>query len=135
VGPCLDRLEETEGVVVVDNVGSAELENIRLLGVLGLRGFLVDLRVFHDIRLSILKKDKTNRLGGIALSHDLRSNIDILGGGKADEDGVSDLDQAVVNAVGVNVFDTAISHILADAGSKKSLVDTSISVRGDSDLG
>lgn len=134
VRPRLDRLEEAEGVVVVDDVGSAELEHVGLLGVFGLRGLLVDLGVLHDVGLAVLQEDQADGLSRVALAHDLGGDINVLGCGKADEHGIGDPHQAVVNAIGVDVLNAALAHVLPHARCHKSLVDTAVSVRGDSNL-
>ncbi|KAI6769872.1 hypothetical protein HG530_004501 [Fusarium avenaceum] len=132
--PLGNRVEETERVVVVDNVGSTESKEIGLLGVKLLSGGLVNLRVLNDVRLAVLGENQTDRLGSIALTDDLGGNVDVKGSRETDEDGISNLDKAVVNTVGVNVLDTALSHILNDTRNDKSLVETTVSVGGNSNL-
>lgn len=99
---------------MVDNVGSTELENVWLLGVFGLCSFLVNFGVFYDIWLSILKKNETNRLSGIALADDLSSDINVLGGTETNKDWVGDLHKTIVYTVCVNVLDSALTHVADD---------------------
>lgn len=134
VRPGLDRLQETEGVVVVDDVGSAELQHIRLLGVLGLSSLLVNLRVLNDIRLAVLLQNQTNRLSGIAFPHHLSGNVDVLRGSETNEDRVCNLDQAVVNTVCVDVLDATVTHVLPHSRGDEGLVDTAISIWCDGSL-
>ena len=119
---------------MVDDVGSPELEHIWLFGVLGLGCLLVNLGILDNTRLAILLQDQAHGLGGIALPHHLRSNVDVLGGSKTNEDRVRNLDQTVVNAVGVNVLHSTAAHVLTHSRGNESLVDTTISIRRDGSL-
>lgn len=134
VCPVGDALEETEAVVVVDNVGGAELEQAAVLGVLCLGELLVDLAVFDNGGLAVLLHDETDALGGVALADHLGGDLDILLRAKADEGRVGDTDKAVVHAVSVNVLDTALLHVLHDTRAYQSLVETTVSVRCHGDL-
>ncbi|KAI6761286.1 hypothetical protein HG531_001839 [Fusarium graminearum] len=134
MSPLGDGVEEAERVVVVDNVGSTESEEIRLLGVGLLGSGLVDLGVLNDIGLAVLGENQTDGLGSVALAHDLGSNVDIKGGREANEDRVGDLDEAVVNAVGVDVLDATLSHVVNNTRKNKSIVETAVSIRSNSNL-
>lgn len=134
VSPVLDRLEEPEGVVVIDDVGGTVLEDVGLLGVLGLGSLLVNLRVLDHIGLAVLQQDQADGLSGIALAHHLGSDVDVLGGSKANEDWVGDLDKAVVHSVEVDVLDATAAHVLAHTGDHEGLVDATVSIRGHGDL-
>ena len=134
VGPGLDRLEELERVVVVDDVGRAELEQVRLLGVHGFGGRLVDLGVLDHVGLAVALQDKAHGLGGVALAHHLGRDVDLLGGREADEDRVGDLDEAVVDAVVVDVLDTSRTHVFPHARRHQRLVDAPVAVGSDRDL-
>lgn len=134
VHPVLNRFEEVERVVVVNDVSSPELEQLRILGVLGLGGRLVNLRVLDHVGLAVLLHNQTYGLGSIALAHHLGGNVDVLGGGKSNKDGVGDLDETVVYAVGVDVLDAALAHVLAHARGDNGLVDTTVAVGSHSNL-
>lgn len=118
---------------MVDNVGGTELENVFVLFVHGLGSLSVNLAVFDDVGLAVLQQDETDGLGGIALADDLGGEVDVLGGGEADEEGIADFDERVVDAVGVDVLDTALADIRQDFG-EKSAVDTAVSVGSYSNL-
>ena len=132
--PLGDGLQEGEGVVVVDNVGGAELEDVGLAGVLGLGGLLVNLGVFNNVGLAVLGEDQTDGLGSIALADNLGGDVDLLVGGEADEGWVGDLDEAVVYAVGVDVLDTSLAHVINDTREDEGVVDTTVAVGGHGNL-
>lgn len=134
VSPLRDGVEEAEGVVVVDDVGSAESQNVGLLRVGLLSGGLVNLGVLDNVGLAVLGENQADGLGGIALADDLGSNVDVERSGEADEDGVGDLDKAVVDAVGVDMLDSTLAHVIKNTRDDESLVDTTVSVGGDGDL-
>lgn len=134
VSPQRDALQEAEGVVVVDNVGGAVLEELGVAGVASLSSLLVNLGVLHNVRLAVLGEDQADRLGSITLSYDLGGNVDVEGCREADEDGVGDLDKAVVNAVSVDVLYTALAHVVQNARNDESLVDAAVAIRGDGNL-
>ncbi|KAH6609319.1 hypothetical protein Trco_002665 [Trichoderma cornu-damae] len=134
VRPPGDALQEAERVVVVDDVGRAELEQMGMAGVASLGSLLVDLGVLDNVGLAVLAENQADRLGGVALPHNLGGNVDVEGGREADEDGVGNLDQAVVDAVGVDVLDAALAHVVQDAGDDEGLVDAAVAVGGDGHL-
>lgn len=134
VRPGLDRVEESEGVVVVDNVGGPELQHVGLLGVLGLGRLLVDLGVLDHVGLAVSLQDQAHRLGGVTLANNLGGDVDVLRGGKSNEHGVGNLDQAVVHTVVVDVLDAPLPHVLSHAGREEGLVDSTVSIGGNGNL-
>ena len=99
-------------------------EGMRRRGMLG---------VLDDIGLAILLDDEADGLVGSSLPDNFRSNVNVLGGGEADEYGIRDFDQAVVNAVGVDVLNASFAHVGARFGEHECLIDTAVTVRCDGD--
>lgn len=126
-----DGLEEGDRVVVVDDVGGAELEDLWVLGVDGGGGGLVNFRILDYVGLAVLGDDEADGLIGGAFAHDLGADLDTLGGGEAQEGGVRNSDKGVVDTVGVDVLDSAGLHVSEDAGLDESEVDSAVSIWGD----
>lgn len=125
---------------MVGDVGGAELEVARGLG----RGgeFGGDLRVLDDAEFAALESDDSDRLGGIRLLDDLGSTVGFTSDAVAEEDGVGDADEAVVDAVGVEVVDAAGCEVGEDGGgggggegSAKASVEAAVAIGSDGDGG
>lgn len=134
VSPRFNGFQKSEGVVVIDNVGSTELEHFGVFRVLGFGCFLVDLGVFHNIRPAVLLQNQSHRFCSIAFPDDLSGDINVLGGCKANEYGVGNLGETVVDTVGVNVLNAPLSHILTHARCNECLVNTTVTIRCNGDL-
>jgi len=107
-----DILQEAEAVIVVDDICSSEFEYVRMTGIHLFRSCRIDFRVLNHIRLAIPLEDETNRLLSIALSDDLGGDVDIFARGKADEGWISHFYQAIVDAVGMDMLDSSLAHVL-----------------------
>ncbi len=106
-------LEEGCGVEVVGDVCCAERERARL-GVDLLRLLGRDFGVLHDAVLAFLARDDADTLGWVCLWDDLGAAFGLLGDAVADKDGVSDFDEAVVDAIGVDILDVACAEVVDD---------------------
>lgn len=111
VHPFLDAVEEAEGVVVIDNVSGAEFQEVVVLGVAGLSHGGVDFGILDDVWAAVLLQDQANRFFSIAFTDNFSGDVNRFSGGKANEGGVGNFDETVVNAVGVDMLDTSFPHI------------------------
>jgi len=130
----LDAVEEVGRVEVVGNVGGPEGEAAGRVGHLSL--LARKLRVLDDsVAVTALGKD-TDRLGGDVLADDLGAARGVALNAAANEHGVGDADEAVVDAVAVDVLDAAGVEVREDGGRVAGLegaaegsVETAVSVR------
>jgi hypothetical protein len=99
--PRLDRLEEGEREEVVRDVGRTEGEGGRGVAVARLREGRRDLRVLDHGPAAVLLGDDADGLGRVRLADDLDAALRLLGDAVAEEGGVGNADEAVVDAVGV----------------------------------
>lgn len=107
-----NRLEEGGGIKVVCNVGSTESQLTVRSPLLGL--FLAQLRVLHHGKSVTLGREDTHTLCGDGLAHNLGTGRGIARQAAANEDGVGNTDEAVVDAVGVDVLDIVLAEIGED---------------------
>ena len=87
-----------------------------MVRVYGLGSVIVDFGVLDHAGLVVLQEDEADGFLGVALADHFGGDGDVLRGGEAEEGGVRDFDEAVVDAVGVDVLDAALAHVGADGG-------------------
>lgn len=117
---------------MVHNIGSSVFQSITC--VFCFCHLLVHLGVFNDIWFSIFGDDKTDRFLSFSLSYHFGGDVDTFICRETDEDWVCNFDQAIVDTVGVDVFDAALSHIVSDFGEDQCLINTTVTIRCDGDL-
>ena len=105
--PLRDSFEETDRVIVIYNVCRAELENVFVFFVFSFGGLSINFRVLHNVGFAVLENNETDGFGSVALAYYLGCEVNVLRGGEADECRVSDLDEGVVDTVGVDMIDVS----------------------------
>lgn len=131
--PLRDCLQKAGRIVMIYDIRCTELQNILVLAVKCLGGGGVDFRVLDDVGFAVLENYEANRLSCIAFADNLGSEVYVLGGREPDEDRVGNLDETVVDTVGVDVVDVAGFDIGKDGGGNEGLVDAAIAIGGNSD--
>ncbi len=96
---------------MVDNVGRPKLEQIGLAWVFGLCCGVVDFGVFYDIWFPVLLYDQTYRFLRVPLPNHFCCNVNIFSSSKANKDRIGDLDQAIIDTVGVDMLDASFSSV------------------------
>jgi hypothetical protein len=137
-----DRIEEVGRVKVVGNVGSAELERTGIGWVTFLGHRFGDLAVLDDSPFARFKGDDADRLVRPRLCDDLCTAVCASGDAVAQEGGVGWTDEAVVDAVRVEVLDTPSLEVREDGGrcrvverSAEGGVDASVPIGRDGQFG
>lgn len=133
--PFRDRLQKPGRIVMVHDVRCAELQDALILLIERFGGGGVDLRVLDNVGLAILQDDEADGLGRVAFTDDLGGKVHVLGSGEANEDGIRNFDETVVDAIGVNMVDIAGFDVGEDGRGNKGLIDAAIAIRGDGDSG
>lgn len=125
---------------MVRNVGGAEDEVSILLA--RFRQLARNLRVLDDAKLAPFERDDSDRFGGFRLFDDFGPAVGACFDAVAEEDGVGDADEAVVDTVGVEVRDSARGEVGKDRGgggggegSAKGGVDSAVAIGRDGDRG
>src|ERR1700722_4441616 len=99
-----DIVEEAGRIEVIGDISSSEGQ---------LSGFWITplclllryLRIFNDAIFVVADRYYTDRFGGRRLGHDFRGTVGLLGNTIANEYGICDANEAVIDAVGVQVQD------------------------------
>lgn len=125
---------------MVGDIGGAEDEvAIRLPG---FRQLERDLRVFDDAKLAALERDDADCFGGFRLLDDFGAAVRTCSDAVAEEDGVGDANEAVVDAVGVEVGDVTGGEVGKDGcggrgGERRAKggIDSAVAIRRDGDRG
>jgi hypothetical protein len=134
--PC----QKLHTVIVVDDIGGPEPQYLVLLSIDfgpidGFVGFAFgNLAVLDDALFSVLEDDEADGFIGGALSDDFCGYREVVCEGIAYEGGICDADEAVVYAVGVDVFNASFLEISEDAVGDERQVQASIPIRRDGDL-
>ena len=98
--------KESGRVEVVGDVARAEEQLARRrVARLGLRGR--DLGILHHVVLAVTLRDDADRLGRVRFGNHFGGAVGSLADPVANEDGIGDADETVVDAIGVHVEDLA----------------------------
>lgn len=111
-----DAVEELDSVKVVCDVPGAERQLTTL--VLPMRLFVRDLRILDDAEASSLACDDTDGFGRCGLWDDFGCAVGVFVDCGTEEDGVCDADEAVVNAISVDVGDISGGKVGEDRGAR-----------------
>jgi len=140
----LDLVEELEGVEVVRDVPSSESKLAGLgIKLFGLR--LCDLGVLDHAILALTESDDADGFSGAGFWYDLGGTVGLFVDAVANEDGIRDLYETVVDAVAVDILDLSCGEIGEDGSSgvfwfgrdwsTESGVETTVTVWGNGDTG
>jgi len=121
---------------MIDDIRRTESKNLvpRTCFLGGLAFLRSHFAVLDHTGFAVLEDDETDGFGGGAFADYFCGDGEGVEVCVADEEGVCDADKAVVDAVGVDVFDLAALKVTEDGGGQEGQVDSTIPVWSHSDL-
>src|SRR6266516_1138187 len=100
----------------------------------GFGHLLIHLRIFNHVWFAVFQYDQTYGFLRVSFADNFCCNVDILCSCAADENRVSNLDEAIVDAVGMDMLDATLEYIRPRYGHYECLIYATISIGSNGDL-
>src|SRR2546421_10014780 len=100
----------------------------------GFGHLLIHLRIFNHVWFAVFQYNQTYGFLCVSFADNFCCNVDILWSCEADENRVSDLDEAIVDAVSMDMLDATSAHIRPRSRHYERLIYAAICIRSNGDL-